>query len=429
MLRSLRAACRLAPLLVALAGPAAAQQDTTRTRPDSTVLVPDSLVGRPDTTAIADTTRQKTDVSAQDSPMDRGLVIRTADRALELRILGSIRVFSSYDPQGLPRADAFSPYEIPVPDKAGPDRFYMDARQTRLGFETLWRKRDSSHTLFARIEADFAGPSNSFRLRHAYVRIDNGRFVLGQTWTAFTDITAVPLTVDLDGPASSVTLRSVQVRYTHTLAKGFTLAGSVESPSADVLSATTVSDPTYQSFPDVVAQLRYHRPGLRVQGASVFRLLSASVDSSRRERVVGFGAMGSVLWDIRPGQQLGAQAIVGKGISKFVTGVAGRGLDLLLDPGENTYIAPWLMGGYVSYSWAPRQLWSANAIVGVLAAPSEAFYPPDAYRRGGTVAGNLFLPVFPGMLAGVEAVWGWRKNLDGQSGDAFRVQARVTYDF
>lgn len=412
-----------APVRTALA------QEPAVARPDTTALVADSLVGRPDTTAASDTTRKKTDVSVQDSPEDRGILIRSADRLLQLRVLGSIRVFGSYDFEGLPRADAFSPYEIPVPSVPGPNRFYMDARQTRLGFETTYRKAESSHTLFARIEADFAGTGNSFRLRHAYVRIDNNRFILGQTWTAFTDIATVPLTVDLDGPASSVTLRSIQVRYTHALPGGLTLAGSVESPSADVATAVSVTDPSSQSFPDLIAQLRHVRPGLRVQAAAVLRQLSASLDSVQRQQVVGYGVMGSVLWDVKPQQQLGAQLVLGKGISRYVKGVSGRGLDLQIDPTDSSYFAPRVMGGYVSYSFSPRPRMTVNAIAGGLFAPSEDFYPPDAYRRGGTIALNVFFPAGAGMLIGTEAVWGWRSNVDGSTADAFRLQARATYDF
>jgi hypothetical protein len=381
----------------------------------------------PDAAAVQDTTK-RTDVSAQDSPEDRGLVVETADHRLKLRILGSIRVFGSYDFEGLPRADAFSPLEIPVPEADGVDRYYMDARQTRIGFETTWTKSDSSHTLFARIEADFAGSGNTFRLRHAYIRIDDNRFILGQTWTAFTDITAVPLTVDLDGPASSITLRSTQVRYTHPIGKRLTLAGSVESPSIDVLASSDSTD-TYQSFPDIIGQVRYIRPGFRAQGAVVFRMLSTAVDTNERERVVGSGVMGSVLWEVKPGQTLGAQVVMGRGISRYVTGISGRGFDLLLDPDDDSFIAPLVRGAYVSYSFSPRPKVTLNAILGGLWAPAEEFYPPTAYRRGGTLAINSFFPLFEGMLLGFEGVYGRRENLDGQSGDALRVQARATYDF
>lgn len=426
----MRPAARVAGLVaLACLGAAAAQaQEPVAAKPDTLVLVQDSLVGRPDTAAVADTTK-KAEVSAQDSPEDRGLVIRTADRSLQLRILGSIRVFGSYDFEGLPRADAFSPFEIAVPNQSGVDRFYMDARQTRIGFETTWKKPESSHTLFARIEADFAGSGNAFRLRHAYIRVDNNRFVLGQTWTAFTDIAAVPLTVDLDGPASSITLRSTQVRYTHAIGERLTLAGSIESPSIDVLTSQGSGDPTYQSFPDVIAQVRYVRPGLRVQGAAVLRMLSASVDSNARERVVGSGVMGSVIWDVTPGQSLAAQAVLGRGISRYVTGVSGRGLDLLLDPVDNAFVAPRVRGAYVSYSLKPRPGMTVNAILGGLWAPAEDFFPPDAYHRGWTLAVNTFFPLFPGTLLGFEGVYGRRQNLDGQSGNAFRLQARATYDF
>ena len=411
-------------LLVGLGGALAAQEPV---RADTTTLVSDSLVGRPDTVG-ADTTHKR-EVSAQDSPEDRGLVIRTEDRELQLRILGSIRVFGSYDFEGLPRADAFSPLEIAVPNADGVDRFYMDARQTRVGFEATWRKPNSAHWLFARIEADFAGTGNTFRLRHAYIRIDDNRLVLGQTWTAFTDITAVPLTVDLDGPASSITQRSVQVRYAHDIAQGLTLAGSIESPSVDVLSAQGSGDASYQSIPDVIGQVRYARTGLRVQGAAVLRMLSAEVDPESRERVVGSGIMGSVLWQPRPGRTFTAQVVSGRGISRYITGLSGRGLDLVLDPVENSFVAPRVRGAYVSYSFNPRPLVTLNAILGGLWAPAEDFYPPDAYHRGGTLALNTFFPFFSGTLVGFEGVYGWRRNLDGQTGSAFRLQARATYDF
>ncbi len=411
MVRSRVAALGVLALLVA--GAASAQEPA---------------VVRSDSAGVVDTTKRRAEVSAQDSPEDRGLVIRTADESLKLRILGSIRIFGSYDFEGLPRADAFSPFEIPVPEGAGIDRFYMDARQTRIGFETTWRKADSSHVLFARIEADFAGTGNAFRLRHAYIRLDDNRFILGQTWTAFTDISSVPLTVDLDGPASSVTLRSTQVRYTHALARGLTLAGSIESPSIELLASQDSAE-TYQSFPDVIGQVRYVTPGLRVQGAAVLRVLAAAVDNSDRDRVVGSGIMGSVLWDVKPGRQLGAQLVMGRGISRYVTGVSGRGLDLLLDPDDNAYLAPLVRGAYVSYSFNPRPRMTINAILGGLWAPAEDFYPPSAYHSGGTLALNTFFPLFAGTLLGFEGVYGWRSNVDGQSGSAFRLQARATYDF
>ena len=393
-----------------------------------TVDAQEPAVTRPDSAVVVDTTKKRAEVSAQDSPEDRGLVIRTTDRSLKLRILGSIRVFGSFDFAGLPRADAFSPFEIPVPEGAGIDRFYMDARQTRIGFETTWRKPESSHVLFARIEADFAGTGNAFRLRHAFIRLDDNRFILGQTWTAFTDIASVPLTVDLDGPASSVTLRSTQVRYTHALGRGLSLAGSIESPSIELLASQDDAQ-TYQSFPDVIGQLRYVRPGLRVQGAAVLRVLAAAVDTNSRDRVVGSGVMGSVSWDVAPGQQLGGQVVLGRGISRYVTGISGRGLDLLLDPDDNAFVAPLVRGGYVSYSFSPKPRMTINAILGGLWAPRKDFYPSNAYRSGGTLALNTFFPLFDGTLLGFEGVYGRRSNQDGQSGSAFRLQARATYDF
>ena len=65
--------------------------------------------------------------------------------------------------------------------------------------------------IFIRLETDFNGYSGQFRIRHAYGQINN--FLVGQTWSLFSNVSSMPMMVNGDGPTGSVTLRTPQIRY------------------------------------------------------------------------------------------------------------------------------------------------------------------------------------------------------------------------
>lgn len=77
-------------------------------------------------------------------------------------------------------------------------------------------------------EIDFFGSNGSvdLRLRHFYGQVKN--VLLGQTWTTFTDVDAIPDQLDLSGPAGIGLQRQAQMRYTPPLAKGQSLALGIE---------------------------------------------------------------------------------------------------------------------------------------------------------------------------------------------------------
>lgn len=87
------------------------------------------------------------------------------------------------------------------------------------------------------MESDFFGQgtdrSDSLRLRHAYGTI--GRFTAGQTWTTFTDPSAVPQTLDFEGAVSNVNRRQGLVRWTQPIAgDDLTFAIALENPNIDI---------------------------------------------------------------------------------------------------------------------------------------------------------------------------------------------------
>jgi len=105
---------------------------------------------------------------------------------------------------------------------AEPDTTELDfsARTSRLNLKAV-TSLDNGKTMTSFIEMDFQGAggnevvSNSYgpRLRHAFVKYDN--ILVGQTWSNFMNVGALPEVADFIGPSeSTVFIRQPQVRYT-----------------------------------------------------------------------------------------------------------------------------------------------------------------------------------------------------------------------
>ena len=176
--------------------------------------------------------------SLGDSPDSTGFTFATPDGKGSFRLRASIRLNGAWDFSGLRSTDVFDTYLIPVGTGAQFDqaRFFMQATQSRFGSEL---NRDTgTGIVFGRIETDFRGEGNSLRLRHAYG--EYWRMLAGQTWSTFTDVTTLPVTVDLEGPPSSNSVRTPQIRYTVSPAEGWNTAIALEAPNAGIASLEIV---------------------------------------------------------------------------------------------------------------------------------------------------------------------------------------------
>ncbi len=168
--------------------------------------------------------------------------------------------------ENTPSRDFYVPGATPIgqPDE-GTD-FDAHAKQTRINFgtDTLLAGGDKLSTRF---EVDFFGSltsnqrvtNNSYApvLRHAYVQWRE--WLVGQTWSNFQDVAALPDSVDFIGTTDgTVFVRQPQVRYTKG---GFSLA--VENPQttmtpfggpADPNSTAWIVETDDSAIPDLTAR-------------------------------------------------------------------------------------------------------------------------------------------------------------------------------
>jgi hypothetical protein len=145
-------------------------------------------------------------------------------RKVAMKIGGYVKADFIYDFDPIDSTDSFVTTSIPVgaPPRTNA-RFH--ARQSRLSFDTRWASNQRTVRIF--LEGDFFSDEDRYRLRHAYGEL--GSLLVGQTWTTFTDVAAIPATLDLEGSVSTVKRRQAQARWTQPiLCEGLSLSLAVE---------------------------------------------------------------------------------------------------------------------------------------------------------------------------------------------------------
>ncbi len=350
------------------------------------------------------------DFYAPSSDFSEGLVVRGPGMAM--KISGYVKVDLIYDFDPIDNTDVFDTTMIPVgaPPRTN-SRFH--ARQSRLNFDTRWPSDLGRIRVF--VEGDFFSDGDRFRLRHAYGEL--GSIVVGKTWTTFTDMKALPNTLDFEGAVSSISRRQAQVRWTHPLVGRYlTVAAAVEDsrqifdlPEGDTGEPRTIS-------PDFIARLRYSPDWGQFQVAGLIRELGFQPAGQPVTTDSGWGWNFSGALFATQQDKVYYQIFFGDGIGSY------RGLaDVVADANEFVVVPTfgWMVGW--AHDWCDSL--SSNFTYSVSSLENAPFEAADNLHENKYLAVNLIWKPTERMFVGVEYLFGTRENKDGSQGEANRVQA------
>ncbi len=369
-------------------------------------------------TLITDTTKLVKSVHPQD----------LEEAKLQIRWRGYVKFNTYYDYNGLKSTEGFLTYEIPVDPHLNKNYtgLYAGARQSRLGLETRVSTRIGLIKTY--IEGDFAGSAYplAFRLRHAYGQI--GYWTLGHTWSTFTDLAAIPRTVDLEGPNSGVFVRHGLIRYERRSDDDLEWGVSLENPRKDFVNPyDSLGIDLQQSF-DIAGRLRMEPGDLgHFQFAVLFREIFYSHPTGP-QYISGLGFQVSGSLNVGEKSHFSFQAVYGNAISRYITTLEGRGLDVyprsdgIMDPIRSS-------GSYLAYEYFWRSKWSFSAITGMVYLWYPRDQPDDAFRSSYYGSVNSFWEPIDILRVGVELSVGNRRNQDRQSGTASRLQFAAIFFF
>lgn len=345
-----------------------------------------------------------------------------------VKIDGYAKLDTIVDTKPAGNPDRFVPSTIPVglSEAQQTPSTNLHVRQTRLNLD--FRSPTELGVDFRTFaEVDFFGVSGPVdpRMRHFFGQLAN--FLVGQTWTTFTDVDAFPDTLDDQGSGMAIKLRQPQFRYTQRLRSGQSLAFAIERP----LTETRQLSPTgaaYSPAPDVIVRYRVDANGGHLQVGSLFRALGYRVLDDKSTKL-GVGANLTGAWKISDGDALMGYAAFGVGIARYIENLAGTNSDLDLND-EGTDVVPLpAYGGYVAFRHAwPKRLRSTG-VLGYTRVNPTSMQPATSFLDSYYVLGNLLWNPVGSLDLGIEYLFGTHDIKNGEGAHASRVQFAAKYDF
>jgi hypothetical protein len=361
-------------------------------------------------------------VSAGDFP--GSIRIPGSDAALKFGARIRTAMVLTLDPLGTD--DRFLTNSIPVgvPSSGEAKRTNISARASRLNLE--FRTPTGAQEVRAFFEGDFAGASNTFRLRHAYAQYRG--FIVGQTWSTFSDPWVDIEDLDFEGISSENVIRQPLLRYVRARGKN-RLAVAVETPAVSITGGTGVN-----LFPDVVARDFIELPnGGHVQVAGVLRQIRGEAPSGGIRTIWAGGGSVSGVVKVRVRgltDRFMFQVNGGTGIARYINDLNSEGgQDAVFDTTTGDLKALPALGWYVGYEhrwkeWQRLQTMNLRSTVlwSLVNVHNYAFQSGDAYNVTNRLAMNLVFSPSSRVDVGVEYIYGQRENLDGQHAAANQIQ-------
>ncbi|MFN8255921.1 MAG: DcaP family trimeric outer membrane transporter [Bacteroidales bacterium] len=388
--------------------------------PPDTVII---FSTRIDTIALqpikTDTSKIVKDVNPQDLDETR----------YQIKFLGSIRINSYYDFDGMTSTEGFLPYDIPV----GVEKIerlsstYIGARQSRFGMEGNANTRVG--TIKTYLEVDFVSSTSSFwRLRQAYVQWNY--FRIGYTWSTFMDNSSLPGTVDFEGPNSALTKRNGLIRYEKILSQSSIAGFSIEAPYTDYYNPadTLIEDKNIQGNFDLVARYKYFGNWGHVQFAGILRRISY-LHETTMDKLYGWGGLVSTIININENNTFYSQYSIGNGIANYIVGFNNRELDAVYNPDSRDMVLKMIHGGYVNLNHKFNNKMTLSFTGGVSFMKNYEFEPDDSFSSSQYLAVTYFYNPIETISLGLEVTTGTRINEDNQIGNATRISMIGMFSF
>ena len=399
-------------------------------------------------TAPAAPTQPQADHAAQRQPeMPRPVVaagefpgsIGIPGTAAAIKFTGQGRMTAVQTLGPLGTDDRFVTSSIPVGDdqEAGEDaRTVYSPSASRFGLDLRTPFRTTKLRTF--IEGDFAGSNNTFRLRHAFMQ--TSRWIIGQTWSTFSDPEAEPIGIDFEGLNAISLFRQAQIRYTYPLRPQFQLALALENPAPDLTGASGVN-----LTPDIIARLRWEPKSAvtgplrlsgaqHVQAAIIGRQLRGELTDQPQATLstAGFGVnvSGELVpsWDRDDRVKFASNN--GWGIGKYITdlGTLG-GQDAIYDSSAGTLRSLPVSSAYVGYERRWRPTFVSAFTYGIVNVSNLDIQPADALKRTQRTSINVTWSPVPQADIALEFLFGTRVNKDNEQGTSSQIQLGWIYRF
>lgn len=315
----------------------------------------------------------------------------------------------------------------------------MHSLQSRINFSATEGdlKVFAEGDFFTSDSSELVSNSRHFRIRHAFGKM--GNLLIGQTWSAFMDANWVlyPSTIDFAGPAGATFVRQSQIRW--TIADGLDL--SFENPenrvaqsgtrsvvgivagAPAVVTESTSTNVGRDTLPDVI--LRYASKGdVSWQVAGLFQQFEVDGGAADGESESNFGLTGGVAVNFGGGSfsikaNSNSNRYTYYGFANPAAIVSGDKIELI----DHTAVVAAL-----NLDWGGASKAKTTIALGTVTFDDE-FLGASSAEEVSTVHINYRWSPYNNVNLGLELIQASREDVNGDDGDAARVQFGAQYVF
>jgi hypothetical protein len=385
----------------------------------------------PDTIRVTHDSTGSGQVHPHDIADEKGLFVYSANGREALRIFGSIRTLAVWDDRK--NFHEFDLTQPTIPTGADDVRFpnsVWSIYTSRLGVDALIANEQSGGLLI-RMEFDWKGDTERFRIRHLFVR--SPHFLIGKSWSSTANISYLIQGIDARFAGGGVGVRPPQVRYYNHKNK-WKYQVSLEYLSPKLLQPDTLAAEGAIVFPSLAARVDHEIGPLRwmVSGVLRWNRVQFAVDDGRSETIPGYGGAWAAAYRLGERNRIKASVSGGQGTAGFLGDFAFVDLDLVYNAGTGGFENVGTYSGFVGFEHDWSAAFTSAIGLGVAGSDTDSFFPIGSYRRGGKGLVNLFYRpkgAWDGLTVAGEVEYATRENLGTPSNNAIRASLFLIYDF
>lgn len=406
--------------------PASAQRDNRLEEDD--VVKP--IIGNAPSEEVKDALEENAPLPPNDNGLPRFAIVGK-DRQFYLGIGAQFLGEAMFDfGDNMPSALDFTPSSLTpkTPGNGAATRFAWQSSSFYMNFVAMPENENKIGIFF---KAKFTGANNGIKVSHFYGKYRG--LTIGYTHSPFTDGSAMPMTIDSEGPNGSVSKSLFTAYWEQDFTQNFSGAIGIDAPTADITtghSTGTVS----QRIPAIPLYLQYAwndgDSHIRLSGIwhpMQYRNFAAEKNST----VQGAGVQLSGMFNIVGPLSAQFDATYGAGIGTYLQDDSDLALDAVAvgEPGKMKAVKSMGLTGGLTYVINPKL--SCNASYSHLTnwLPSGAMVGNETYRYGDYVAANIIYTFNKFLSAGFEYDYGHSKDLAGEGLHANRFQAQLAVTF
>ena len=363
------------------------------------------------------------------SGQDNRIPLTFDNGTTRIKVGGYVQNVVAYDFGGAINNHDFIVSSLTVPESWDrQSRFAIDATPSRINLDVTHKTASIGELKFF-METDFKGPSNVLRLRHAYISVLG--ITAGQTWSFMYDADATAPTIDIQGINSRPFFRTPLLGYEGKVGEQFSAGISIEFPNVRITTVNHITTAT-QTIPDIPAFIQYKSMKGHVKLSGVFRTINYG--NSSQEKIMAKQGLGIQLsGSIKPvpAFSLHGQVIYGKGIARYINDLASLSLDLLPEySNPDNAGAPAMFGAAVGIrADISKNVYLSSNFSFAQLDRYEGFIKDSDYRNGKYFSATLFWRAYQNLLFAAEYLYGYRQNMNSESGNSNRIEALLRYSF